>query len=170
MSPRRAEPEPASADGVPPRVAPAIRRVLETCLYVDDVRTAREWYARVLGLREHTFDPPKQVFFALDGAMLLLFDVAEKRRASREEVPTHGATGPGHVAFAVTPDELAAWERRLTAEGVAIEQRHEWPGGGRSLYFRDPAGNSLELATREIWFRGEAPSPDEASPHETLRG
>jgi predicted enzyme related to lactoylglutathione lyase len=38
---------------------------------------------------------------------------------------------------------------------VAIEKIVDWPGGGRSLYFRDPAGNSLELATPRIWGIGE---------------
>jgi hypothetical protein len=34
---------------------------------------------------------------------------------------------------------------------VAIESDFAWPGGGRSLYFRDPAGNSLEFAEPAIW-------------------
>ncbi|MEE9589465.1 MAG: glyoxalase/bleomycin resistance/extradiol dioxygenase family protein, partial [Hyphomicrobiaceae bacterium] len=27
----------------------------------------------------------------------------------------------------------------------------EWPGGGRSIYFRDPSGNCLEIAEPRIW-------------------
>ena len=34
---------------------------------------------------------------------------------------------------------------------MTIEQEVDWPRGGRSFYFRDPAGNSLELATPRIW-------------------
>jgi catechol 2,3-dioxygenase-like lactoylglutathione lyase family enzyme len=60
-------------------------------------------------------------------------------------IPLHGAFGPGHVAFSASDTELADWH------GVAIERTIDWPGGGRSLYFRDPAGNSLELATPRIW-------------------
>ena len=26
-----------------------------------------------------------------------------------------------------------------------------WPGGGRSIYFRDPAGNCVELVTPGVW-------------------
>ena len=33
----------------------------------------------------------------------------------------------------------------------AIEADFEWPGGGRSIYFRDPAGNCLEFAEPRIW-------------------
>ena len=44
-----------------------------------------------------------------------------------------------------------AWRQRLEAKGVAIEADFEWPGGGRSIYFRDPAGNCLEFAEPRIW-------------------
>jgi catechol 2,3-dioxygenase-like lactoylglutathione lyase family enzyme len=43
------------------------------------------------------------------------------------------------------------WRERLEAHGVAIESVARWPRGGRSIYFRDPAGNSLELATPDLW-------------------
>ncbi len=35
--------------------------------------------------------------------------------------------------------------------GVEIEKEVEWPKGGTSLYFRDPAGSSVELVTRGLW-------------------
>ena len=46
---------------------------------------------------------------------------------------------------------MADWRERLSAEGIAIEKEVDWPGGGRSIYFRDPAGNSVELASARIW-------------------
>jgi catechol 2,3-dioxygenase-like lactoylglutathione lyase family enzyme len=63
----------------------------------------------------------------------------------------HGATGPGHVAFRVQPSTLADWRAKLATAGVAIEAEVTWPGGGRSIYLRDPAGNSVELATPDVW-------------------
>ena len=45
--------------------------------------------------------------------------------------------------------------RLLAEQRVAIEREVDWPGGGFSLYFRDPAGNSLELATPRLWFHDE---------------
>jgi hypothetical protein len=42
---------------------------------------------------------------------------------------------------------------------VAIEHEATWPRGGRSFYFRDPAGNSLELATPRIWGLPEVGEP-----------
>jgi hypothetical protein len=35
--------------------------------------------------------------------------------------------------------------------GVEIESDFLWPSGGRSIYFRDPAGNCLEFADPRIW-------------------
>jgi catechol 2,3-dioxygenase-like lactoylglutathione lyase family enzyme len=55
------------------------------------------------------------------------------------------------VAFAIEADDLAAWEKRLAASGVEIESRVSWDRGGRSLYFRDPEGRSVELATPGTW-------------------
>jgi catechol 2,3-dioxygenase-like lactoylglutathione lyase family enzyme len=88
--------------------------------------------------------------------VVLLFD-PERTSTVRTEVdgapiPMHGARGDGHLAFRVTEPELDAWRARLAEAGVAIESEVAWPGGGRSIYFRDPAGNSLELAMRELWF------------------
>jgi catechol 2,3-dioxygenase-like lactoylglutathione lyase family enzyme len=66
-------------------------------------------------------------------------------------VPPHGARGPGHLCFRAAGAELDAWRGRLEAAGVAIESAFDWPQGGRSIYFRDPAGNSLEFAEPRIW-------------------
>ena len=62
-----------------------------------------------------------------------------------------GAPLMAHVAFAVGRDELAEWERRLAARHVEIEGRTAWPRGGHSIYFRDPDGHLLELATPGLW-------------------
>ena len=47
-------------------------------------------------------------------------------------------------------DRLNA-QGRLKAEDIAIEGRTKWPPGGESIYFRDPDGHLLELATPGLW-------------------
>jgi catechol 2,3-dioxygenase-like lactoylglutathione lyase family enzyme len=126
-----------------------LRSVLETVLYVDDLDAAAGFYGEVLGLEEVSRRPGLFVFFRLEAQMLLLF-VAEAAARSTK-VPAHGATGPGHACFAVPDADLDAWARRLEGRGISIEQWQDWPRGGRSFYFRDPAGNSLELASPRIW-------------------
>jgi len=133
----------------------ALDRVLETVLYVDDLVAAERFYAGVLGLVLDSHKPGLFSFFRIGDAMLLLFD-PEAARGNRD-VPAHGAAGPGHACFAVREAELDGWRRHLVEHGVAIEHEQSWPRGGRSCYFRDPAGNSLELASPRIWGLAEPP-------------
>ncbi len=123
--------------------------ILETCLYVDDLVAAESFYSLVLGLVVHSRQEERHVFFRCGRGMLLLFNPDNSGLPG--DIPSHGAHGPGHVAFAANEAELPAWRKHLEAHGVSIEKVVAWPGGGQSLYFRDPAGNSLELATPGIW-------------------
>ncbi len=126
-------------------------RVYETVLYAADVDRTEAFYRSVLGLGAVT--PPDAHSAALrlgDGSVLLIFDPARSALAGRT-VPSHGATGAGHVALRVPDGQLEQWLARLRRLGVALEQDQRWPGGGRSLYVRDPAGNSVELVEGEIW-------------------
>ena len=66
-------------------------------------------------------------------------------------IPPHDGHGPAHIAFSIAADELAAWEARLAEGDIAIEGRTKWPRGGESIYFRDPDGHLLELATPGLW-------------------
>jgi catechol 2,3-dioxygenase-like lactoylglutathione lyase family enzyme len=127
-----------------------VNEVLETCLYVDDLDAAHRFYGEVLGLDFFQREADRHVFFRCGNRMLLLFN-AVRSVASDSSLPPHGACGAGHVAFAVPDEEIAAWRRHLEQQQVTIEQVVCWPQGGHSLYFRDPAGNSLELASPRIW-------------------
>jgi catechol 2,3-dioxygenase-like lactoylglutathione lyase family enzyme len=128
--------------------------VLETVLYATDLGAAETFYSDVLGLELYDRAPPRQLFYRCGDAMLLIFNPAVTGVAGtggRLPIPAHGASGPGHVCFRASMAEIEAWRQRLTGQGVAIESDFVWPGGGRSLYFRDPAGNSLEFAEPRIW-------------------
>ncbi|PSG97949.1 glyoxalase/bleomycin resistance/extradiol dioxygenase family protein [Thermoplasmatales archaeon SW_10_69_26] len=126
-----------------------IERVLETCLYVDDVEAAATWYEDVLGLERYASSPPRHVFFALADQMLLLFDADETDDAGPDDkAPPHGARGPQHVAFAV--GSLDGWRSKLEEAGIEITAESDW-GGGSSLYFEDPSGNVLELMEKGAW-------------------
>ncbi len=137
--------------------APPIDRVLETILYVDDLDAAARFYGQVLGLELDSRQPGLFAFFRCGPSMLLLFE--PKAASTGRNVPAHGAHGPGHACFAVAEAALDGWRRHLEAAGIAIEREMSWPRGGRSFYFRDPAGNSLELATPRIWGLPEVEPP-----------
>jgi catechol 2,3-dioxygenase-like lactoylglutathione lyase family enzyme len=129
-------------------------RILETSLYTDDLEQAESFYTSVLGFELFAKEAGRHVFFKCRDQMLLIFNPAKTARES-ESVP-HGSQGPGHVAFAVPLVELDRWVDRLRQHGVEIEKDMHWPGGGRSIYFRDPAGNCLELASPLLWRMPDA--------------
>jgi catechol 2,3-dioxygenase-like lactoylglutathione lyase family enzyme len=126
-----------------------VHGVHETVLYSDDVPALVAFYGDVVGLT--AIDPPdgdSAAFRLGDGNVLLVFDPSRTSTPGRF-VPEHGTTGQGHVAFKV--DGLDEWVRELRSHDVEIEREITWPRGGRSVYFRDPAGNSVEFVEGEIW-------------------
>jgi len=129
--------------------------VLETVLYARDLTTIEEFYRRALGLEPFAKADGRQVFYRLADQMLLFFNPLLTTRTPAADtelpVPPHGADGEGHVCFRASADEITAWRAHLEQEGVAIEADFEWPNGGRSIYFRDPAGNCVEFAEPRIW-------------------
>ncbi|MBC2596446.1 VOC family protein [Ruficoccus amylovorans] len=129
-----------------------LRHILETCLYAEDLEAAEAFYNRLLASEPHAREPGKYIFYRLDGAMLLIFNPHESAR--NDEVPTHGTTGPGHTCFRVDPADIPGWKDRLRALGIPLEMEHVWREGVHSLYFRDPAGNSLEIAPWRLWGSG----------------
>ena len=124
--------------------------VLECCLYAEELDESARFYESVLGLRPFSHVPGRHVFFRCGGRVFLLFAPSRTVEASGD-VPAHGATGAGHVAFAVPEADLERWREHLQRCGVGVEAEVTWPGGGTSLYLRDPAGNSVELTTPRIW-------------------
>ncbi|MFZ1479970.1 MAG: VOC family protein [Paracoccaceae bacterium] len=130
------------------------KAILESALYAADLDAARAFYGGFLGLEEIGHQPGRHVFFRVGAGILLVFNPTATEISdptARLPVPGHGARGPGHLCFAASRAEIAQWRDRLTAAGIAIEAEFDWPEGARSLYFRDPAGNSLEFAEPRLW-------------------
>jgi catechol 2,3-dioxygenase-like lactoylglutathione lyase family enzyme len=134
--------------------APRLERVLETAIYSSDMEASRRFYEEVLGLTPMFADGRLTAYDAGQGTVFLIF----LQGASEEAVSLPGGTIPGHsagghihFAFAVADGALDLWEKWLLHRGIEIEARMSWPGGGKSLYFRDPSGHLAELATPGLW-------------------
>jgi catechol 2,3-dioxygenase-like lactoylglutathione lyase family enzyme len=126
--------------------------VLETSLYHDaaEAEAIERFYDEVLGL-PLVSRWPGGLAFRLGPGLLLLFERATT--ADREgPIADHGSVGPGHACLlASETGAYESWRERLTAAGVEITHEHEWSGERRSLYFKDPGGNLLEIADGDIW-------------------
>lgn len=131
------------------------RSILESALYVTDLVAAEAFYEDVLGLERLAKVEGRHIFFRCGDGVLLLFNGESTQVPpppdARLPVPPHGTSGQGHLCFAAPGDEIDLWRDFLTERGIAIEADFSWPQGGRSIYFRDPSGNSLEFAQPRIW-------------------
>ena len=134
---------------------PGTSGVLETALYVDDLQAAEHFYGDTLGFPKIFSVPGRQLVFRCEDSILLIFDPTHTERNQMTinggAIPLHGARGAGHMAFRVSKEQFNQWREHLRAKSVAIESEVSWPNGAHSIYFRDPAGNSLEFATPDIW-------------------
>jgi catechol 2,3-dioxygenase-like lactoylglutathione lyase family enzyme len=132
---------------------PRLSYILETSLYVDDLQVSRDFYSRIFGF-EFGKDGRLCIMGVPGGQVLLLFkhgSTAEPARTPGGVIPPHGAQGHLHLCFAIPRGEIERWEQHLERQQLAIESRVTWPRGGVSLYFRDPDGHSLEVATPGLW-------------------
>ncbi|HZT71442.1 MAG TPA: VOC family protein [Terriglobia bacterium] len=128
--------------------------IVETALDVQDLGRAIAFYSGLLGLEIVERNERFCALSVADRDVLLLF----QREAAPQAVdipggriPPHGSSGSIHFAFSLEREEVDIWERFLTARGVAVESRVNWSRGGTSLYFRDPDGHLVELATPGVW-------------------
>ncbi|MFD2249393.1 catechol 2,3-dioxygenase-like lactoylglutathione lyase family enzyme [Pseudochelatococcus lubricantis] len=130
------------------------KAILETTIYAGDIDAAEAFYRDVLGLDVVAKLDGKFVFLRCGQQMLLVFNPVESARAGDgNPIPRHGACGSGHVCFrAADVAEVNRWRDRFRSFGIAIEHEHVWEKtGGHSVYIRDPAGNSVEVAEGRIW-------------------
>ena len=128
--------------------------ITESCLYVDDVERSVNFYTGLLGFPVIREDERFSALRVAPGQVLLIF----QRGASKEAMDLgfgmiigHDGIGPLHLCFGIGAGEVAGWLARLELSGIELESRVDWPAGATSLYFRDPDGHALELATPGLW-------------------
>jgi catechol 2,3-dioxygenase-like lactoylglutathione lyase family enzyme len=130
-----------------------VRRILETALYCADLAGTAAFYQSLLDVTPMLSGDRLVALDAGQQTVLLLFQRGNSGALETAGglVPGHDGSGAVHLAFAVDAADLPAWEARLAKLAIAIESRVRWDRGGTSVYFRDPDGRSVELATPGIW-------------------
>jgi catechol 2,3-dioxygenase-like lactoylglutathione lyase family enzyme len=132
-----------------------LQGILETALYVTDLERSAAFYERVMGFRRQ-FSDERLIGMAVQEArqVLLLFKEGASTRPSPAHdglIPPHDGHGTLHLAFAVAAGDLQEWRDKLSAEGVPIESELHTDKGATSIYFRDPDGHLVELASPGLW-------------------
>ena len=133
---------------------PPVSHLLETSLYVSDLGTSKAFYERIFGFTQ-VFENDRMCALEVPGsAVLLLFvhnGAMQPAGMPGVAIPAHGGQGSLHVCFAIPVASLDAWIAHLAAEFISVESKVTWKYGGTSVYFRDPDGHSVEIATPGLW-------------------
>lgn len=129
---------------------PPVEGVIETSLYVDDIARSVEFYQRVFGFTVVYAGDRVSAMEVAGRHLLLLF---KKGASVNLPLSPHDGDGQLHLAFAISASSLTAWKQWLAEQAVEIVEECPWERGGISLYFRDPDGHLLEVATPGVWQR-----------------
>lgn len=124
-------------------------QIKETGIYVKDLERTRHFYQDQLGLELIVLTKGRHVFFRAGTSVLLCF-IAEATQQDTQ-LPPHYGTGNIHFAFETERNQYEAWKKKITTEGIAIEQETTWRDGLKSFYFRDPDGHLVEIVEPGIW-------------------
>lgn len=138
-----------------PKPAPPITGLLETSLYAKDVNVTAAFYRNLFGFKALVESPRLVALEVAHRHVLLVFQrgATEADAAdARGTFPGHDGMGRLHLALSIAAEDLAAWRARLAERAVPIAGAYQWPRGGTSLYFRDPDGALVELATPGLWW------------------
>lgn len=126
-----------------------ITQIKETCIYAHNLEEAKAFYHGLLGLPIINYELGKHIFFRAGSTVLLCFNPEDSK--SKTSPPPHYAEGPYHFAFEVSPEDYGQVKESLESKGVKIDQTMTWRNGQESFYFKDPAGNVLEIVPHGIW-------------------
>lgn len=137
------------------------RGVHHLALNTEDMKATMDFYVDVVGMPlVHAMkvppglgtgpgnrgNPPyeeiRHYFFDMGNDSLLAF--FEIPRGAEPRAKRDGIGGMQHVAFAITPQSLAALQKRLQAAGIEYEGPMDILPGLESIYFLDPNGIRLE--------------------------
>ncbi len=117
---------------------------------VHDLAAARAFYGSTLGCGEGR-SSEQWIDFDFFGHQLVahLSPAGRSTDAARNHVDGHGVPVP-HFGVVLTLDDFAALAERLSAAGVTFEiepytRFAGLPGEQRTMFFRDPSGNALEI-------------------------
>ncbi|MFL6360855.1 MAG: VOC family protein [Nitrososphaeraceae archaeon] len=135
------------------------RKIVETCIYSSDLVKMKDFYIDILGLEFVSEEKDRHVFLKAGQSMLLIFNpnktlANDMANTSSAQLPTHGAFTPPsiiHFALEIEKQNYDNAKYMLNEKSIKIEKEVIWEKGSNSVYFRDPAGNLVEIITPGSW-------------------
>ncbi|HEY9487037.1 MAG TPA: VOC family protein [Chryseosolibacter sp.] len=125
-------------------------KIKETCLYVEDLGKAKDFYHGQLGLSVINHVEGKHLFLRVGQSVLLLFNPEDSRL--KTSPPAHFGGGNQHFAFEVKSQAYEQYKLEIAGKGIDIIDEVTWSSGKKSFYFNDPEGNVLEILPQDgVW-------------------
>ncbi len=128
-------------------------KIVETCIYSSELKEMKDFYMNKLGLDFVSEENGRHVFLKAGKSMLLIFNPKSTLNDSISIFPIHGAITPPsivHFALEINTADYEKWKDLLSKKQINIEKELKI-GNSRSVYFRDPSGNVVELITENAW-------------------
>ena len=116
----------------------------------------KRFYINILGLEFVSEEKDRYVFLKAGKNMLLIFNPIKTLDTNKDDskFPIHGAFTPPsiiHFALEIDKENYNSAKYTLNENNVKIEREVVWEKGTNSVYFRDPAGNLVEIITQGSW-------------------
>jgi catechol 2,3-dioxygenase-like lactoylglutathione lyase family enzyme len=119
-----------------------IRSIDYTVIFARQLAEMRAFYGTTMGFPLHRELSPRWIEYRVGSNILAL---AEPKADAAEPLPTVGVKSL-QLAFRVSPHEVDMCAATLAERGVPIvSPPTDQPFGHRTLFFRDPDGNLLEI-------------------------
>jgi catechol-2,3-dioxygenase len=128
-------------------------KIVETCIYSSKLKEMKDFYMNKLGLDFVSEENGRHVFLKAGKSMLLIFNPKSTLSDSDSIFPIHGAITPPsivHFALEINTADYEKWKDLLSKKQINIEKELKI-GNSRSIYFRDPSRNVVELITENAW-------------------
>jgi len=132
----------------------SISGIGETAIHVTDMELSLQFYQKLFGFKKITGDKRFAALRVTPHQVFLLFKsggTLEPAQVPGGIIPPHHSQGQLHFGFTIPAAEWSAWHQHLRHHNIAIESEVNWAPDVRSLYFRDPDGHLVELATPGVW-------------------
>jgi catechol 2,3-dioxygenase-like lactoylglutathione lyase family enzyme len=127
------------------------RKIVESCIYHSDLDVMKDFYVNKMGPEFVSEEKERHIFLKADKSMLLIFNPEKTRIKGNSRFPSHGAITPPtcvHLALEIENEDYCSSKEMLIDMNIGIEREIIWDNGSGSIYFRDPAGNFVELVTK----------------------